>query len=100
MVEIPSQLSQICFISWHFHMLQRMISGIICAIKIFMNDYLERFNNNIKNQLQTGFLIMELGSVFYRERQVNFCLFSFERKLPLTWWTIEHQQLKPVIMLL
>lgn len=64
-------------------MLQSMISGIICAIKIFMNDYLEQFNNNITNQLKTGFLIMELGFVFYRERQVNFCVFSFERKLPL-----------------
>ena len=64
-------------------MLQRMILGIICAIKAFMSDYLEQFNSNITNQLKIGFLIMELGSVFFRERQVNFCVSSFERKLPL-----------------
>lgn len=50
MVGILSQCPQICFISWHFCMLQRMILGIICAIKTFLSDYLEQFNSNITNQ--------------------------------------------------
>lgn len=99
-MEILSQLSQSCFASWHFHMLQRIILGIFCAIKTFMNNYLKQFNNNITSQLMSGFLIMELGSVFSQERQVNFLLSSFERKFPLIWWTIKHQQLKPLITLL
>jgi len=58
-------------------MLQRMILGITCAIKTFMSDYLEEFNRNITNQLNICFLIMALGSVFSRERQVNFCVSPF-----------------------
>lgn len=64
-------------------MLQRMIAGIICAIKTILSDYFEQFNSNITNQLKTAFSIMEYGSMFFRERQVHFCVSSFERKLPL-----------------
>lgn len=44
-------------------MLQRMILGIISAIKTFMGDYLEQFNSNITNQLKTGFLICFLEEI-------------------------------------
>lgn len=62
-------------------MLQRMIAGIICAIKTILIDYFDQFNSNITNQLKTAFSIMEYGSMFFRER--HFCVSSFERKLPL-----------------
>lgn len=57
---IKAFTSLFCF---HFHMLQRMILGIISAIKTFMGDYLEQFNSNITNQLKTGFLICFLEEI-------------------------------------
>lgn len=70
-VKMLVKLSQGCFVSWHFHMLQRMILSIISAIKTFMSDYLEQFNSNITNQLKTGFSVC----VFQRKSSEFLCVF-------------------------
>lgn len=50
-------------------MLQRIILGIISAIKTFMSDYLEQFNSGITNQVKSSFLIC----VFQRKSSEFLC---------------------------